>query len=102
MHSKCMENITHVTEKEKVKKNDVEGWVKQSLSIFCGLEEERIMPRTSIESLGMDSLMYINFIVQSEDELKIEVDDEYLASDSFSTVGDIIEYFCKLCGSEIE
>ena len=102
MLHRYFETLKGKTEKEKVKKNDVEGWVKQSLSIFCGLEEERIMPRTSIESLGMDSLMYINFIVQSEDELKIEVDDEYLASDSFSTVGDIIEYFCKLCGSEIE
>lgn len=55
---------------------------------------------TPKETLGIDSLTYINFIVQAEEELDIEIDDEYLASGSFSAVGDIIKYFDQLRGME--
>lgn len=85
------------TEKEEVVKREVEGWVIHSLSNFCDFEERQIDSLTSIKSLRMNSLAYINFIVQVEDELCVEIDDKYLASDSFSTVGDMVKYFIQLC-----
>lgn len=45
---------------------------------------------TPIKTFRIDSLTYINFIVQ-EEELDIEIDDEYLASGLFSTVRNIIK-----------
>lgn len=73
------------------------------IQCFGGLletEKGNIQDHTPIETLGIDSLTYINFIVQAEEELGIEIDDEYLASGSFSTVGDIIQYFDHLRETE--
>lgn len=96
------EEVVTRTEKDKVVKNGIEGWVIRILSDLCGFDKKQIDSQTLIESIGMDSLMYIDFIVQVEDKLCVEIDDEYLASDSFSTVGDIIKYFKYLCAVEEE
>lgn len=51
---------------------------------------------STFEELGMDSLMYVNFIVQIEEEFQIEIDDQFLSQDSSFVLGDIISFVDEL------
>lgn len=95
VHRYCKE-YDEESENRQDKKCGSRQWVIQCFGGLLETEKGNIQDHTPIETLGIDSLTYINFIVQAEEELGIEIDDEYLASGSFSTVGDIIQYFDHL------
>lgn len=48
------------------------------------------MDSSFIEDLGADSLDIVELIMALEDELEMEIPDE--VAESFSTVGDVVEY----------
>ena len=99
VHRYCKE-YDEESENRQDKKCGSRQWVIQCFGGLLETEKGNIQDHTPIETLGIDSLTYINFIVQAEEELGIEIDDEYLASGSFSTVGDIIQYFDHLRETE--
>lgn len=99
VHRYCEEYVEE-PEKNLDKKSGSGEWVIRCLGNCLETNKRDIGFDTPIETLGIDSLTYINFIVQAEEELDIEIDDEYLASGSFSAVGDIIKYFDQLRGME--
>ena len=51
-----------------------------------------VTPQTILEDSGINSMVFIQFIVLIEEELCIELDDEYLNVKKFSVVDDIIEF----------
>ncbi len=51
-----------------------------------------VTPQTSLEDSGINSMVFIQFIVLIEEELGVEVDDECLNVKNFSVVDDVIEF----------
>ena len=56
----------------------------------CALTEEGIMPETEIKAISLDSLSFVQLIVNLETEFKIEFKDEQLNIYDYATVKDII------------
>ena len=55
------------------------------------LDEDAVTPETDIrEELDADSLDLVDLVMSFEDEFRVEVTDEAVAS--FKTVGDIVKY----------
>lgn len=50
---------------------------------------------TSLEQLEIDSIAFIQFIVELEDIFNIEFDDEMLTKNALGNLGDIISYIEK-------
>ena len=54
-----------------------------------------IIEISSLEELGMNSLMYMNLIIKLEMYFEIEFDDEMLSIENFDSVDKIAEHILK-------
>lgn len=66
--------------------------IHRILNEILGRNNLRIELNSTFDGLGMDSLMYINFIARIEEEFQIEIDDQLLTQEATLTLGDIIAY----------
>ena len=68
-------------------KEKITSLIVEKLSV----NEEQVTPEANfIEDLGADSLDLVQFVMELEDEFKIEIPDE--ESEKLVTVGDVINY----------
>lgn len=70
--------------------------IKKNLEIVVGVDDLQIDNNTSIESLAINSISYIRFLVQIENELNIEFDDNDLVSENYIVVQDLINTIRKM------
>lgn len=62
----------------------------QLLQDACALEEKRITSRTDLKELSLDSLSFIDFLVNVENEFGIEFAPEELMLGYWKTVGEFV------------
>jgi len=68
--------------------------IRKIIKIICGccaLTEDNIEPGTEINSISLDSLSFVQMIVNLESEFEIEFEDEQLSIYDYKTVEDIID-----------
>jgi acyl carrier protein len=61
------------------------------------IDPAKIVPETTLKSLGFDSFGLVSLMFAFEDEFQLEITDEMLRG--IRTVGDIIVGLRRLCGS---
>ena len=64
--------------------------VIQLLQDACALEEKGITSRTNLKELSLDSLSFIDFLVNVENEFGIEFEPEELSINEWKSVRDIL------------
>lgn len=69
--------------------------IHRILNEILGTNNLKIELNSTFDELGMDSLMYINFIVRIEEEFQIEIDDQLLTQEATLTLDDIIAHVNK-------
>jgi len=74
----------------------VEDKVRQIIIEQLGCNPDKVVPEATLESLGADSLDFIELIMVLEEELAIEIPDQ--DAEKLNTVGDIIDYYKKKLG----
>ena len=52
-----------------------------------------------ISDFGMNSIYFVLFVVQVEEEFEIEFEDDYLYMEQFSTFGDVVNYIYQRISS---
>jgi len=62
----------------------------QIIKDCCALTEDSVTPKTEIKTLSLDSLSFVELIVNLETEFGIEFEDEQLNIYDYATVQDII------------
>ncbi len=71
------------------------------IEIIAGQDDEidptKIVPETTLKSLGFDSFGMVSLMFAFEDEFQLEITDEMLSG--IRTVGDIIVAVHRSCGS---
>ena len=70
--------------------------VIQIIRDCCALTEDGITPETEIKSISLDSLSFVELIVNLEAEFGISFDDEQLNIYDYATVQDIINFVEEL------
>lgn len=70
----------------------VEEKLKEILVSELELEEVTLNLNDKFEHLGVNSAVFIKFVVKLEDAFDIEFDDDNLDYDNFQTIADIIRY----------
>lgn len=75
--------------------------LKEILANIAEIEEDEIRDEATLEDLGIDSLMFIDFCVQVERKCKIKLEVAKLVA--FGTVSEIMKYIeeCKDKSGEI-
>ena len=76
--------------------NDVENTVKRIVAEKMRLEAKEISSDSNIKDLGIDSISFVELIVQVEEIYDIEFDEDYLNVEEFSTIKNIAEYITEL------
>ena len=70
--------------------------VIQVLQVVCRLEHIKLPPNidgtTNLRELGLNSLLFIKFVVRLEVEFDVDFDDESMDIDTFITINDIAKY----------
>ncbi len=74
--------------------------LKAILQKKYSLEDERITPESTLESLGLDSLDLIELLFEVEDEFNIRIPQEGGPSLRAATVRDIVDSVDKLLAEE--
>ena len=64
------------------------------------IKQINISLNNSWEEIGIDSFTYIQFLVEIEKELNIELNDEVLLKGEFSTVKEFCDYIGEYIGNE--
>lgn len=59
------------------------------------LNEDEIVPSTELESLGLDSLDFMEFLVALEDEFDIEIPQRGLPLETIQDVVDVVDRLCS-------
>ncbi|GCE15715.1 acyl carrier protein [Tengunoibacter tsumagoiensis] len=76
--------------------NEVVDQVITILQGVCQNEHLKLLPQlngeTNLRELGIDSLLFIKFVVKLEVEFDVDFDDENMNIDAFSTIQDIVNY----------
>ena len=57
----------------------------------CALTEDNITPESVVKELSLDSLSFVEMIVNLETEFEIEFEDEQLNINDYVTVRDIVD-----------
>lgn len=59
----------------------------ENLGMYVEADDKNII----LQDYIADSLMYISFIVELEQQFNIEISDEYLVPDKLKTIDDVVE-----------
>ena len=57
---------------------------------------------STLEQLGMDSLVFVQILLEIEDEFDLELDDDFLVMDDVGTINDMIQKILRLKECEDE
>ncbi len=76
---------------EETNTSDQDSLLHKIMSCFEVVEDE-ITVDTVFESLGLDSLKYVSYLVNIEELFDIEFEDEMLSLEYFKTFGELVEY----------
>lgn len=88
-----MDKIQENSSAKKMENNElISMYILQS---FPKEASAQIDASTKFADMIIDSLSYIEFIVSVEEKFNIEFDDDMLATDTFTTIGDLILYVEK-------
>lgn len=63
------------------------------------IDQSRLLPETTLKSLGFDSFGMVSLMFALENEFRLEITDEMLGG--IKTVGDVIEGLHGLCGARV-
>lgn len=92
-------NRIHMESEEKEISRGKSGTkILQILHEIIGQSNEKIGYDSAFQEIGMDSVMYINFIVQLEEEFQIEINDKFLQDVSAFKVQDIVDFVNEQLG----
>lgn len=61
------------------------------------IDQSKILPETTLKSLGFDSFGMVSLMFALENEFRLEITDEMLSG--IRTVGDVIDGLYRRCGS---
>ena len=78
-----------------MKRQEIETQVNEIIVAVLGIKPELIKDESDIQAdLGVDSLDFVEILIQCEHTFNVKVDDEML--DDIHTVKDIYDLACKL------
>lgn len=80
--------------------NEIEKRINDIIKLFFDQNYSIESDKTFVE-MGINSLQYINIIVEVENEFSIEFPDDFLQDIAFKTIRDFCEYFNKLTENKI-
>lgn len=74
------------------------------ISEMAEIEEDVIINSmdSTLEQLGMDSLVFVQILLEIEDEFDLELDDDFLVMDDVGTINDMIQKILRLKECEDE
>ena len=85
-----------------MKADDVRSKVLEILDANMeGVEWDGIGRDASLAEQGMDSMTFIQIVVDIEAQFDIEIPDEYLLAEKMGTIGRIVDVVCGLLDGSI-
>lgn len=90
----------YLGETEMEKFDQIELGIESKLKGICG-EEICIQKDTVISDTGIDSLVFVQFIVEIEDEYGVEIPFEKLSIDELGTITELAELVYHLQKSNV-
>lgn len=76
-------------------RNEITVKVCEILKEVLKYKDDNITEDSELIDMGIDSLRYMNIVVKLEDAYNVEFDDDFLMSDSFDRVRDIVTYLLE-------
>jgi acyl carrier protein len=64
-------------------------FLSKTIESLSGMQVSKKDYDTSLEELGINSLLFVHLVIQIESEFKIEIPDKYLVVESMDTINKI-------------